>query len=240
MVGGATWLSVHVRKFGSSQLDQMETSDLRGLDPSTLAPVRTIQNYHGQHHRVGWYASTKAGRHLDFESMIEMMRMQFLDFDPSVSTFASQPFTLRWQEGKQQYRYTPDLLVIRPGRLRLVEEVKPVGWEPKPRAAHVLEQVREALARVGIAFAVWHPPAPVVVRNVQYLASYRRQPASLGLFQHHILSALREHPHMLGELGTDPLARPAIYHLIWQHRIVFDLDQPLSQQTLLRLAEVAA
>ncbi|CAM4433797.1 hypothetical protein DEMA109039_19730 [Deinococcus marmoris] len=97
---------------------------LRSLTLFDLEPARDIPNYHGQPNRIGWYASTKAGTHLRFESGLERLRMQFLDFDPEVATFASQPFTLEWTEGDKVYRYTPDLLIVRAGRPRVVVNLK--------------------------------------------------------------------------------------------------------------------
>ena len=210
---------------------------LRSLTPFDLEPARDIPNYHGQPNRTGWYASTRAGAHLRFESGLERLRMQFLDFDPGVTTFASQPFTLEWTEGGKVYRYTPDLLIVRAGRPRVVEDVKPAQFHGSPKLQRAFNAAREALTPIGVEFRLWAPPETTVVRNVQYLAGYRHRPSGLMTHVDDILAALRERPHTLADLaertGTAALTRPVIYHLIWAHRITADLTQPLSHGTRL-------
>ena len=202
------------------------------MNPPAISPTTTASRT-----GIGWYASTKAGAHLRFESGLERLRMQFLDFDPEVTTFASQPFTLEWTEGGKVYRYTPDLLIVRAGRPRVVEDVKPAQFHGSPKLQRAFEAAREALAPIGVEFRLWAPPETTVVRNVQYLAGYRHPPSGLTASLEAILAALRQRPHTLAELaertGPAALTRPVIYHLIWAHRITADLSQPLSQTTLL-------
>lgn len=232
--------SLLYRPAGTLDLVRGDLQLLRSLGLFNLEPARDIPNYHGQSNRIGWYASVKVGAHLRFESGLERLRMQFLDFDPEVITFAAQPFTLEWTEGRKVYRYTPDLLIVRAGRPRVVEDVKPAQFHGSPRLQRAFNAAREALAPVGVDFRLWAPPETTVVRNVQYLAGYRHQPAGLTTALKGILAALRERPHRLAELadrtGPPALTRPVIYHLIWARRIAADLTQPLSNQTLLSRA----
>lgn len=232
--------SVLYRPAGARALLRAEMALLRSLTLFDLEPARDIPNYHGQPNRIGWYASTKAGAHLRFESGLERLRMQFLDFDPGVTTFTSQPFTLEWTEDGKVYRYTPDLLIVRAGRPRVVEDVKPARFHGSPKLQRAFSAVREALAPTGVEFNLWAPPETTLVRNVQYLAGYRHQPAGLTTSLKGILAALRQRPHTLAELaertGPPALTRPVIYHLIWARRITADLTQPLSNRTLLTRA----
>ena len=229
--------SLLYRPAGARGLLRADMALLRSLTPFDLEPARDIPNYHGQPNRTGWYASTRAGAHLRFESGLERLRMQFLDFDPGVTTFASQPFTLEWTEGGKVYRYTPDLLIVRAGRPRVVEDVKPAQFHGSPKLQRAFNAAREALTPIGVEFRLWAPPETTVVRNVQYLAGYRHRPSGLMTHVDDILAALRERPHTLADLaertGTAALTRPVIYHLIWAHRITADLTQPLSHGTRL-------
>lgn len=225
------------RPRGSRDPVSGEMSLLRSLVPFELDPVRDIPNYHGQSHRGGWYASSKVGAMVRYESELERLRMQFLDFTPEVTSFAAQPFALQWVDGGKTYRYVPDLLIVRAAQARVVEDVKPARFHGSPRLKRAFDAAREALAPVDVTFNLWDKPQPTVVRNVQYLAGYRRPPAGLREYLGPILAALRERSHGLTELATrvglPPLVLPVIYHLIWNHRIALDLSQPLSRNALL-------
>ncbi|MGX9687366.1 TnsA-like heteromeric transposase endonuclease subunit [Deinococcus wulumuqiensis] len=238
MIEGATKFTILFRHRDEAQLYRGTLPEFRGMVISDLAPARDIPNYHGQRHRVGFYASTKAGGHLPFESGLERLRLQFLDFDREVVTFLTQPFTLEWVEGKRTYRYTPDLLAIHASGKRVVEDVKPARFHDSAKNRRAFDAAREALPSIGFSFELWAPPEPTIVRNVQYLAGYRRVPAGLREYMRPILAALREGPRTLAALadGTGPalFTRPVIYHLIWNHRIELDLSCPLSHGTLLR------
>ncbi|MDL2344790.1 TnsA-like heteromeric transposase endonuclease subunit [Deinococcus sp. MIMF12] len=233
----STGFKLLYRPRGSRELLSAEMPLLRSLSLYDLDPARDVPNYHGQSHRGGWYASSKVGGHLRHESGLERLRMQFLDFDPRVTTFMAQPFTLQWSEGEKVYRYTPDLLIVRAGQARVVEDVKPAQFHGSPRLQRAFKAAREALGPIGVGFNLWAPPEPTVVRNVQYLAGYRRVPAGLREHLGPILAALRERPHGLMELaarvGPAPLVLPVIYHLIWNHRVAADLSRPLSLETTL-------
>lgn len=227
------------RPRGSREPCRGEMTLLRSLNPFDLAPAREVPNYHGQAHRGGWYASSKVGAHLRYESGLERLRMQFLDFDPGVTTFTAQPFTLEWLGDEKGYRYTPDLLIVRAGQPRVVEDVKPAQFHASSKLQRAFAAAEEALAPIGVRFNLWVPPEPTVVRNVQYLAGYRRAPTGLKKHLGQILTTLRERPHPVMELadrcGPAPLVLPVIYHLIWNHRIAVDLSRPLSLGTTLSL-----
>ena len=206
-----------------------------------LLPVREVNNRHGQQHRTGWYASRKAGRSLKFESGLERLRMMFLDFDPSVTTFTAQPFTLAWEQRGKTYNYTPDLLIVMPGQDRLVEDVKPEPFRHSRKNAPAFEAAREALPPVGLAFDIWSPPSAVLCYNVRYLAGYRRTPVYTVSLSQTILACLADGPlplHVLArESGHPMLTRPVIYHLLWNHRLQADLNRPLSHDTLINRAQ---
>lgn len=238
MSKGATKFTVLYKHFGEADLRRGTLRELRSLVLSDLAPVRDIPNYHGQHHHIGFYASRKVGGHLPFESGLERLRLQFLDFDREVTTYFTQPFTLEWEEAGTTYHYTPDLLAIRKSGLRVVEDVKPARFHDSAKNRRAFDAAREALPSIGFSFELWAPPEPTIVRNVQYLAGYRRVPAGLREYMRPILAALREGPRTLAaladETGPAPFTLPVIYHLIWNHRIELDLSCPLSHGTLLR------
>jgi hypothetical protein len=53
-----------------------------------------------------------------------------LDFDPEVVGYSSQPFWLRWHDGRRRRRHAPDFLV------RLIDGRGVVAAQPPPRKPH--------------------------------------------------------------------------------------------------------
>jgi len=222
---------------------------LRNAGPEVMAaypiaelfPVRDVNNHHGQQHRTGYYASRKAGRSLKFESGLERLRMMFLDFDPTVTTYAAQPFTLTWEWNGKTYGYTPDLLIVRPGQERTVEDVKPVEFRNSSKNTPAFEAALEAFPPVGLSFNLWSPPSAVVCYNVRHLAGYRRTPVYTPTLSREILARTADGPVPLAELAEATshhlLTRPVIFHLLWTHRLHTDLEQPLSQNSLIYRSE---
>ena len=206
-----------------------------------LFPVRDVNNFHGQQHRTGYYASRKAGRPLKFESGLERLRMMFLDFDPTVTTYAAQPFTLTWDRNGETYHYTPDLLIVRPGQERTVEDVKPPQFRNSSKNAPAFQAAREAFPPVGLSFNLWSPPSAIVCYNVRHLAGYRRTPIYTPTLSREILARTAEGPVPLAELaeatGHHLLTRPVIFHLLWTRRLSTNLEQPLSHDSLIHRSE---
>ena len=242
----STTYRVLYRTADGKTLHQVGPEVMVAFPVAELHPVREVNNRHGQQHRIGWYVSRKAGRPLKFESMLERLRMMFLDFDPSVTTFAAQPFTLQWEgvkDGQSRlYGYTPDLLIVRPGQGRTVEDVKPEQFRNSKKNLPAFEAARDALPPVGLKFALWSPPSAVVTYNVRYLAGYRRTPLSTPSISRDLLAQLADGPLPLRTLaqettGHEMLTRPVIYHLMWIHRLRADLTRPLSHATLIHRAE---
>jgi len=237
----STLYRVRYRTVGESKLREVDPIVMRSFPVAELDAAREVNNRHGQQHRTGWYASKKAGRSLKFESGLERLRMMFLDFDPAVTTYAAQPFTLVWQRDGKTYCYTPDLLIVRPGQGRTVEDVKPERFRTSKKNFPAFQAAEEALSAVDIDFKVWSRPHPVLCYNVQYLAGYRRVPIQTPELTRTLLGALSEGPLPLGVLaagtGQEMLARPVLYHLLWNHRLHADLDAPLEQSTLIHRSE---
>jgi hypothetical protein len=55
-------------------------------------PVREFRWYQGRQHYSGWSWSSTMGRHIAYESRLELARIMLADFDPVVSGLAAQLF----------------------------------------------------------------------------------------------------------------------------------------------------
>ena len=117
-------------------------------------PVRLRRNGR-QKRAVGLYFSIKCGRHLPFESTLELHDLWRAEVDTAVVRSFPQPFTLQMVTDSVAWRYTPDRRdVLADGSERIVE-VKDDGWaEQDPLLASRLRHVAQHLAERGIAFSL--------------------------------------------------------------------------------------
>jgi hypothetical protein len=175
-----------------------------------------------------------------YESRLELARLRFADFDPSVQDIAAQPFLLKAVvEGKVR-RHIPDfLLIIDQGPM--VVDVKPRQRLSRPEVAFTFKWTRQAVESRGWKYEVWSEPPEAELENIRFLAGYRRN----RLFNPELLDDLRRAD--LDGVPLDkairrlpdrpePFVRAAIHHLIWTHDLHTDLDQPLSSSQVLRKA----
>lgn len=234
----ATDLRVRYRLLDVPDPVEGEITDLARLDVQGLDLAREIKNYHGQTHVGGWYYFSKLQRHLRYESGLERLRLMMLDHDPEVTVVATQPFQLLFHHEGKPFSHVPDLLMVRPGLRRRVEDVKPLKFLDKPVNVLAFSVTQDACDRAGLEYLVWSEPPAVVAHNVRYLAGYRRVPTYLSQYA----PVLLEHAQdgvPLGTLahlaGPNHWVRPVLYHLIWTHRLTLDLHRPLSNQTLVSL-----
>jgi TnsA endonuclease N terminal. len=69
---------------------------------------------------------------LEFESSLEKSFLSLLIFDNAVRTIKTQPHTIKWNNGRQQTRYTPDVLVEYNEPRDETNPVKTIVFEVKP------------------------------------------------------------------------------------------------------------
>lgn len=234
----ATDLRIRYRLLDIQQPLEGEITDLARLDVQGLDLVREIKNYHGQTHVGGWYYFSKLQCHLRYESGLERLRLMMLDHDPEVTVVATQPFQLLFKHQGKPFSHVPDMLVVRPGHPRRVEDVKPLKFVNKPVNVLAFSVTRDACERAGLEYTVWSEPPAVMAHNVRYLAGYRRVPMYLSQYAPVLLEHARS-GLSLGALarlaGPNHWIRPVLYHLVWTHRLTLDLLRPLSNQTLITL-----
>lgn len=86
---------------------------------------------------------------------------------------AAQPFMLLWPEGRRLARHVPNFFVRHADGGVSVVDVKPkAALSDQDRS--VFSVMSEACAQVGWRHRVWHGPAARLMRNVEWLAGYRR------------------------------------------------------------------
>ncbi|WP_423488274.1 TnsA-like heteromeric transposase endonuclease subunit [Mycobacteroides sp. PCS013] len=213
---------------------------LADADPSSLIdayPWREFRWRAGQKHYSGAYWSATEGRHVIYESRLELARLLFADFDRSVNRICAQPFLLVRESNGVWAKHIPDYL-LQTDQGPMVVDVKPVGRLSRPEVASTFAWTRSAIEGRGWQYEVWSEPNAAELQNVRFLAGFRRR----SLFDPAILAALRaisiddlSISKAIGVLQGWPgsLARSALLHLIWSQEFGIDMSRPLSHDSTL-------
>jgi hypothetical protein len=209
-------------------------------------PVRTIRSFAGQRHYPGLFWSATTGRHVWYESLLELDRLWLADFDPNVAWIASQPMWLSGMDGSTRRRHVPDLLLkLRDGGF-VVADVKPAKFAAREEVAAVFDWTGRLCAAKGWRYEVWSGAPETLLANVRWLAVGRRvhlvDPTALevvaqvglsGMTIAEICSAASTH-------APELLVKPAVMSLLWSGTWVTDLLAPVSGESVVTWAEDAA
>jgi hypothetical protein len=82
-------------------------------------PVRKVSNRGGN--AVGRFPSTKMGRMIAFESLLERDFIYLIDYDSAVEWFEEQPLSIEYLHESKLLHYTPDFHLLESGQHVLVE-----------------------------------------------------------------------------------------------------------------------
>lgn len=204
-------------------------------------PWRVFRWHRGQAHYSGWYWSATMGRHVVYESRLELARLLLADFDRRVAVIAAQPFLVAGPaEDGGTRRHVPDfLLADRDGGVTVVN-VKPADRLADPKVARSLGWAASVFAARGWRHEVWSQAPPVMLANVRFLAAYRHA-ARVAPEMVAWVDGMTGDPVSLGGLeaarpGQADSVRSAALHLLWRGVLSADLSRPLSAATLLERA----
>ncbi len=205
---------------------------------ATAAPWRSFRWYRGQKHYSGTYWSSTVGGHVIYESRLELARLLFADFDAEVRHIVAQPFLLRARVDGKMRRHVPDYLLIEDSG-PVVVDVKPAQRLADPKVVFTFGWTRQLVEERGWRFEVATESPAIELRNVRFLAGYRRG----NLFSSTLLERVRAEIADGASLGhafdclpgeTPAYVKSAVLHLLWRQELRADLTEPLSRQTLLR------
>jgi hypothetical protein len=200
------------------------------------APWRSFRWRDGQRHFSGSYWSATDGGPVIYESRLELARLLFADFAPSVRRIVAQPFLLQARVDGQERRHVPDYLLVT-DEGPVVVDVKPADRLERPAVAFTFAWTRTAVEARGWRYEVSSESPRTELDNVRFLAGYRRW----WLFDQDLLAELRA-AHLDGRrLGEaiaminrpEPLVRSALLHLLWRQVYCVDLTRPLSSGHIL-------
>ena len=218
---------------------EMPLAVVRSAEVVAGRPWRVMRWRRGQAHYSGWYWSATVGRHVVYESRLELARLLLADFDPAVVSIAAQPLRVSGGSGGRVRSHVPDFLLVDRAGVVTVVNVKPASRLDKPVVAEALAWAGGVFGGRGWRHEVWSGGSAVELANVRFLAAYRHvgrvdeqavsdvagagAPVSLAELE-------RRWPQRAGEV------RAAALHLLWRGVLVADLSVPLSASAVLERA----
>lgn len=231
---------VKVRYLDAGGVDRLVTAEQVGEGAfETCPPVRTIPAYHGQKHTPGRYWSATASGLLAYESFLECQWLTLLDFDVTVTAIATQALELHGNDTDGKWRHVPDIFTRRSDGSVLVVDVKNPHRRHDPAVVRQAERTAVACGRLGWAYEMVTVPPRQRYATIAWLAGYRRPLRATASLVTPVLSSAAD-PVRLADLlaatGAPELARPVVFHLLWHHRLLCDLDTPLREHTLVHAA----
>jgi hypothetical protein len=197
---------------------EVQQSRLAVAEAGVLAagrPWRVFRWHRGQAHYSGWYWSATMGRHVVYESRLELARLLLADFDRQVAVIAAQPFlvTAPAEDGRTR-RHVPDFLLVDCSGLVTVVNVKPADRLGDPKVARSLKWAGTVFESRGWRHEVW---------SQAWVGGRTGVPVSIAELE----AAWPEQADGI---------RSAALHLLWRGDLTADLTRPLSAATVLERA----
>lgn len=206
-------------------------------------PVRKVSNRGGN--AIGRFPSTKMGRMIAFESLLERDFIYLLDYDPDVEWFEEQPLSIEYMLETKLLHYTPDFHVLECGWHVLVE-CKPEQFAETEENRRKFAVAQEWCEKRGWEFRVitdQQVRSGFRLQNVKLLAQYARQKVGIGIRSqiHAFLQeaqtdvSIRKLAHAV--LPDNPSAVTAsIFCLAYHHVMNLSIDDaPISEATAVSL-----
>jgi hypothetical protein len=192
---------------------------------------------------VGLYFSVKNGRHMPFESSLELQDLWRAEVDTAVVRSFVQPLTLQLACDGERWRYTPDRQdVLAYGAERLVE-VKDDDWaRSDPQLAARLEQAGRELECVGTPLHIHTRREIQAEPRLSAIAEVQRhrRTAVSAAEQVRVEDQLDRREVTLGELqrciGGGVHASAVLCALMVRRAIAIDLAAGLHEDALVRSA----
>lgn len=218
-------------------------SEAAGLPFHEYLPVRKPAAYKKQRHLPGYYFFSTTGRHVLYESRLEMSVLMTLDFDPQVVGVSAQPFRLLWREDRKDRSHVPDFFAKLSDGRELVVDVKMGSAAARPKNQRVFEITADACSKVGWSHKVDTGPEEPFLSNLKWLAGFRREPATSDFDRcaREIIDLCSEKPrtitYLVHHVGHATSVRPILFHLLWKGIVETSLAAHLSDCSVISLPD---
>jgi hypothetical protein len=215
---------------------------VRARQVTGAVPWRAARSARGQTHFPGFFWSATMSGHVIYESRLELARLLLADFDRDVAAIAAQPFLVQARVGGRTRRHVPDFLLVGADRSVRVVNVKPAARLADPDVAEALAWPGELFSQHGWEHEIWTGEDPLFLRNLRFLAGYRRPGLVPESLLNDVLAMVRPGDTIGGLGGRTPPGRgpggvrAAVLRLLWEQRLVTDLRQVLDAGSVLEAA----
>ena len=204
-------------------------------------PVRVPPTYRGQRNYPGLFWASTNRRTLVYESLLELERLWLADFDPTVAQIATQPFQITGRDTAGPHRHVPDILLVHRDQQVTLVDVKPQAALSRLQVKAQFDWTRSLCREKGWRYEVFTGANPTFLRNIRALAVARRHSRLPDGLMEQAWIVLRDAGRLhFGEALTrkpascdQALWRVALSACIWSGKVTADLDQPLSDRTLI-------
>lgn len=222
----------------SSWYQDDEPMGRAGYKTEFVRPVGINRTDHG----MGWAVNMVTGVSQPYHSDLERDFIWWASLIPNLVSLKAQPTTFTYETDDGPREYTPDFHLEFSDRRDLYVEVKPSKFLAGPELRARLALIKPAIEQAGADFQCI---TETVLRreprynNICVLQHYRsfRPPVKLARLIEFEFSKRDEIPMSdLRAIAEDSLLlRDSVRSLILRRWLVTDLDQPLSDQSVIRL-----
>jgi hypothetical protein len=195
--------------------------------PARHSPRRRRQNF------IVDFPSRKNGHSMTCDSVLESAYCVWLEHDPQVVRYYTQPHTFTWIDTGQRYRYTPDFLVVLTHGDSYFTEVKHDFTKQRQSRLAKLESFHALCFQEGWSFKrrdQQRITGPTMFHTL--LALYSRSSTyddERQMYFYHYVQQ-REWPTTLGDLVQDSAApdTETICYNLFTKQLIADLTQRLT------------
>lgn len=209
------------------------------VDWNSAVAFRELKSFKDMKHKPNRFWLSSTGKQVVVESRTEARRALELDFD-AAKLVLGQPFQLRLTSvGDNDVSHVPDFLVVLSDGSVRVEDVKPDEFSQKEDFVLRSDLAREFCGAAGVDYLVTPAEETVRFKNIDFLSAYRRFVASDADLVERLVRMVASGPLPFGvlkrEARLDVFSLPTLFWLMWRRAVAFDLDAPLTPETVLWL-----
>ncbi|MFJ7181049.1 hypothetical protein ACIQXA_32685 [Streptomyces massasporeus] len=214
---------------------------LRGLPVEEWPVLHEQRAYKGRKSKVRQWWSSTTKKDISCRSAEHACAAMFLDRDPRIAYLAAPCLQIEWRDGPGSGVVHPAFMARTVDGQRLLYLYSPAGAEPD---AHEVTAAQKAATAAGWQVDVARAPGGQLRRNVYIVSQFRHDEFADGRARSLLLEAFAR-PLPVGETADavdlpPDHGRARSWHLLWTGELTTHWEQPLTPDSLVWAAGVAA